>query len=383
MIPLHAPIIEEDDINSVIKNLQSGWISTSSKDISKFEKKLNSFTKSKFSIALNSGSSALHLALAAVGVTYNDEVIVPTLTFIATINSVSYIGASPIFMDCDNYMNLDTNKVIEFLSTKTYFKNGYTYNASTNKIIKALVVVHVFGNVLNFIKLKNICKKLNIKIIEDAAESLGSYLNWKNQKIHSGLIGDVGCISFNGNKIITTGSGGAIITKSKTIYKKILHLSSQAKIDQINFIHNEIGYNYRMNGLTSALGVAQLKKLSKYLKLKKNINIQYKNLFKNSSYEILSNPSNSISNNWINILILNEKKIVNKRNKLINHLLLNNIQVRPIWKLNHLQDPYKKFQKFKINNANDFLSKCICLPSSPNLTIEEIKYIYSKVMQFS
>ena len=382
MIPLHAPIIEEDDINSVIKNLQSGWISTSSKDISKFEKKLNSFTKSKFSIALNSGSSALHLALAAVGVTYNDEVIVPTLTFIATINSVSYIGASPIFMDCDDYMNLDTNKVIEFLSTKTYFKNGYTYNASTNKIIKALVVVHVFGNVLNFIKLKNICKKLNIKIIEDAAESLGSYLNWK---IKNSFWVNWRCwmYSFNGNKIITTGSGGAIITNSKTIYKKILHLSSQAKIDQINFIHNEIGYNYRMNGITSALGVAQLKKLSKYIKLKKNINIQYKNFFKKSSYEILSNPPNSISNNWINILILNEKKIENKKNKLINHLLSNNIQVRPIWKLNHLQDPYKKFQKFKINNANDFLSKCICLPSSPNLTIEEIKYIYSKVMQFS
>ena len=132
------------------------------------------------------------------------------------------------FMDCDDYMNLDTNKVIEFLSTKTYFKNGYTYNASTNKIIKALVVVHVFGNILNFIKLKNICKKLNIKIIEDAAESLGSYLNWKNKKIHSGLIGDVGCISFNGNKIITTGSGGAIITNSKTYIKKY-HLSSQAK----------------------------------------------------------------------------------------------------------------------------------------------------------
>ena len=211
-------------------------------------------------------------------------------------------------------MNLDINKVIEFLNTKTYFKNGYTYNTNTKKQLKAIVVVHVLRS-LEFIKLKNICKKINIKIIKDAAESLGSYLNLKNKKIHTGLIGDVGCISFNGNKIITTGSGGAIITKSKKIYQKILHLSSQAKKDQINFVHNEIGYNYRMNGLlTSALGISPAKKLKKYLHLKKNINIQYKNYFKKTSYEVLSNPPNSISNNWINILILNENKIVNKKN---------------------------------------------------------------------
>lgn len=382
MIPLHTPSIDNDDIKSVLQNLKSGWISTASSDIAKFEKKLGSFVDSKFSVALNSGTSALHMALLGTGVKKDEEVIVPTITFIATINSIAYIGAQPIFMDCDDYLNLDIDRTVEFLKKNTYQQNGHTYNKKTNNIIKAIIVVHTFGNISNFSKLKKICKKLNIKIIEDAAESLGSYFKNKNKSIHSGLIGDVGCFSFNGNKIITTGSGGAVVTKSKKIYSKILHLSLQAKKDQINFIHDEIGFNYRMNGFTSALGISQLRKIKKYLRQKKNIHNKYKLYFKNTSFDILTNPNHSQSNNWLNILKINDKRIRVKKNKLINYLNSKKIQARPIWKLNHLQKPYINYQKYKIKNAIKLYNKCICLPSSPNLSNQDIKYIVNTILNF-
>ena len=382
MIPLHSPIIDKDDIEQIRKNLKSGWVSTASTSISKFENKLKKFIGANFIVALNSGTSAIHLSLIALGVDKDDEVIVPSVTFIASINPISYIGASPIFMDCDQHYNLDIDKTLEFILNETYFKNGYTYNKKTKKKIKAIVVVHVFGNVCNFSSLKRITKKRNIKIIEDAAESLGSFFKHNNLKKHSGTLGDIGCFSFNGNKIITTGSGGAIATDSKDLYRKVFHLSNQAKKDSLFFIHDQVGYNYRMNGIAASLGISQMNKLKIYLNKKKEIHKTYIELFNNSSFDILSNPTNSLSNNWLNILIINDDKIIKNIKLFLKYLNEKGIQCRPLWELNHLQKPYLLKEKYKISNSKKLYHRCLCLPSSVSITLNQLNYIYRTIISY-
>ena len=217
---LSVPHINKSDVDSVKNVLKSQWISTSYKSVEKFENKISSFCKTKYSIALNSGTSAIHLGLKILGVNNSSEVIVPSLTFIATVNPILYLGAKPIIFDVDQYHNLKINDVINFIKNNTIFKNKKKINKKTKKIIKVIVVAHMWGRACNFYDLKKICRKRNIFILEDAAEALGSYIK-KDKHTHCGSIGDLGCLSFNANKIITTGSGGAIITNNKKIYKKL------------------------------------------------------------------------------------------------------------------------------------------------------------------
>ena len=271
----HSPNINVSKTSNLIKKcLSSNWISTSGKFVSLFEKDISSYTNAKYVVACNSGSAALQVALRVAGVKKNDEVIVPTLTFVATVNSILYNQASPIFMDSDDYFNIDINKTIEFLEKNTVVKNGYCLNKKTKKKIKAIIPVYVWGNSIDLKKLKKIADKKKIKIIEDASEALGTFkLNGKTKK-HAGLDGLVGCLSFNANKIITTGGGGAIITNNLKIAKKAFYLTTQAKSRSIEFIHNEIGYNYRLTSLPAVLGIAQLKEIKKKIKIKRS-NYEY------------------------------------------------------------------------------------------------------------
>ena len=261
---LSVPHIDKSDISSINKVLKSEWISTSSKTVNMFEDKLASFCKTKYSVALNSGTSAIHLGLKILGVDNTSEVIVPSLTFIATVNPILYLGAKPIIFDVDQYHNLNIEDVINFIKKKTKFKNKKTINKKTKKVIKVIIVAHMWGRACDFVELKTICKKRNIFILEDAAEALGSYVK-KNKHKHCGGIGDIGCLSFNANKIITTGSGGAIITNNKKFYERAQYLANQAKDDTFNYIHNECGYNYKMNSICAALGISQLRKKKKKL----------------------------------------------------------------------------------------------------------------------
>ena len=206
-----VPHINKSDIRYIKSVLKSGWISTSSKTVNEFEDKISKFCNTKYSIALNSGTSAIHLGLKVLGVDNTTEVIVPSLTFIATVNPILYLGAKPIIFDVDQYHNLKIRDVINFIKNETKFKNNKTINKKTKKIIKVVIVAHMWGRSCDFTELKNICKKRNIFILEDAAEALGSYIKINKYK-HCGSMGDIGCLSFNANKIITTGSGGSIIT---------------------------------------------------------------------------------------------------------------------------------------------------------------------------
>ena len=263
--PISEPFLNGKEFYEIKKIIKLNQISSYGAIIPKFEKKISKITKIKNAVSCSSGTAALHVALKVVGVKSQDEVIVPTITFIATINSVHYLNAKPVFMDCDDYFNIDPLKTIEFIEKKTHFKNGFSYNKKTKKRISAIIPVHVWGNASNILGLAKLCKKRNIKIVEDCTEALGTFYKNKNSV---GSIGDIGCFSFNGNKIITTGNGGLLITKKKSYANYAKYLISQATDNGENFLHNQIGYNYRFSGLNAAFGLGQLQKFDFYLKKK-------------------------------------------------------------------------------------------------------------------
>lgn len=378
---LSSPHITKDDIKEVEKVLKSGWISTVSRTVGLFEKKISNFTKSKYCLAVNSGTSAIHLALKVIGVDKNDEVIVPSITFVATVNPVLYLKATPIIMDTDKNHNINLEDVKKFIKTRTYFKNNHSYNKKSHKIIKAIIIVHMWGRACNFIELVKICKKRNIKIIEDAAEALGSYVNINKKLIHCGVVGDIGCLSFNANKIITTGSGGAIITNNKKYFNDALYLSNQAKDDSYAYIHNNCGFNYKMNGLSAALGLSQIKKIKKKINKKKLIFQNYRLIFsRHKNFELIGNKLEN-TNCWMNILYIKDFN-----NNLIQKLSLflkkNKIETRRIWRPLNLQKYLKTFETYKIRNSIKFYNKSICLPSDESLNKKKIEKIYKLIKAF-
>lgn len=376
-ISLHEPSFNGNEIKYIEECINSTWVSTSGKFIDKFETALKKYLNTKHAIACISGTASLHISLLVVDVKKGDEVIVPTITFIAPINAVKYVGAEPVFMDVDNFYNIDQNKTIEFISKHTIFKNGFTINKKNKKIIRAIILVHTFGNPCSIDKLRSLCKKRNIKIIEDASESLGSKYTVGNLKNKfTGTIGDIGCISFNGNKVITSGSGGMIMTDSLKLAKKARYLIKQAKDDNLNYIHNNIGYNYGMTNIHAAIGLAQFENLKKILKFKKILYKSY--LEKTKSIEginIAMTPNYAISNHWLNIIQVDKNLFGKDKNSIIKDFIKKNIFVRPIWFPNHLQKMYKKNQCFKIKNANILHNNSICLPSSYNLRKSDLKDI--------
>ena len=271
-IPLAEPYFFGKEKKFIIDCIKSGWITTSGKYLNKFELEIKKITKAKYCCALINGSSSLQLAIRSLNPQTSDEILVPSITFVASVNSIKYNSCNPIFMDVDNNYLIDLKKTFEFLKKNTFRKNGHTINKKTKKRILAVIIVHTFGNCVNLTKKAiDMFKKYNIKIIEDAAESLSSYHQEKKFIKHSGLIGDIGCLSFNGNKIVTSGGGGMVITNNKKYYEKIKYLSLQAKNDVINFIHNEVGYNFRMSNIHAAIGLAQIYSLKNILKKRKKI----------------------------------------------------------------------------------------------------------------
>ena len=278
MISLHEPLFKGNERKYIKNCLDEGWVSSAGKYVNTFEKKISQYTGAKYAVACINGTSALQISLKLVGVRKNDEVIVPSMTFIAAVNAIHYNNAKPIFMDCDEYYTIDTNKTFDFLNNETRTikkkiggKNlTITFNKKTGNRISAIVIVHVFGNAGKIGKLVDLCRKKNIALVEDAAESIGSfYISNKFKKKHTGTIGTIGCLSFNGNKIITTGGGGMILTNNKKIAQKAKYITNQAKDDSIYSIHNEVGYNFRLPNVLAALGLAQLESLSAYIKKKK------------------------------------------------------------------------------------------------------------------
>jgi perosamine synthetase len=380
MISLNEPFVTGEEILEIKKTIDKNEISNYGKIIEIFERRFSSYLKIKYSLALNSGTSALHLALKIIGVRKDDEIIVPTLTFIATVNSVLYNNAKPIFIDCDDDFNIDLLKAKQFILNETSFKKNNTYNKNTKKKIVALVIVNVWGNLVDLSSIKDLCKLRNIKIIEDATESLGAYFFKKRKRKYSRAQVDVSCYSFNGNKIITAGGGGMLVTNYKKYYQDAKYLSAQAKDDKMRFIHNNIGFNYGISSIQAAFGLAQFKKINFFLKKKNQIFLHYKNLFKYNKDIKLFEPNlvNKKSNYWMNVITF--KKNINLK-EIILFLKKNSIETRPIWFPNHLQKPFKKFQKYKITKVNRLIRNSLCIPSSVSLKKEDQLLIYNNIIK--
>ncbi len=359
----------------LIDCINSGYVSSIGNYVKLFEKKISKLTKVKNCISCINGSSALDISVKLLCKRDYDEVIVPTMTFVATINALQYNNIDPIFMDCDNFFNIDETKTINFIQKKTKFVRGKTINKKTGKVISAIIIAHIWGNAASVDKLIPLCKKRNIKIIEDAAESLGSkYKIGKFRGKYTGTIGEIGIFSFNGNKVITAGSGGAIVSNNKKLIKKAKYLITQARENKFDYIHGDIGYNYRISNLNAAVGLAQLEKINEKIKKKRTVhNFYKKNLLNNLNYELCNTPEYSWNNNWINILKIKNRKIT--RNNLRNLLKKKSIEIRPIWYPIHLLKPYKQYETYLISNAIKLHRKCMCLPSSPKLSIKDLKRI--------
>jgi perosamine synthetase len=362
LIPLHAPVFNGNEEKYVIDTIHSTYVSYVGGYVNKFEEKIAEYTGSKYAIATVNGTSALHIALILARVQEGDEVITQPITFVATCNTIKYCNAYPVFIDISlKTLGMDPKSLEKFLVEFTEIRNGYTYNKKTGRRIKACVPVHVFGHPVEIDEIVEICEKYNIVVIEDAAEALGSF--YKNK--HAGTFGDIGILSFNGNKIITTGGGGMILTDDETLAKKAKHITTTAKVvHPYEYFHDEIGYNYRMPNINAALGLAQLENLENFVKIKRWIAQEYKKFFDEIGIKFFTEPENSRSNYWLNAIILSDKIERDKFLKITNE---NGIQTRPVWTLMYKLPMYKDCFKIETPNAEYIEERLINIPSGvPN-----------------
>lgn len=385
LIPLSVPNLKGNELKYVTDAIEKEWVSTGGAYIARYETEFANYLNVESAVACQSGTAGLHLALILSGVEKEHEVIVPTLTFIASVNPVKYLQAHPVFMDCDDSLCMDMGKLKEFCKTECDFIDNKLVNRSTGRHIKAVVVVHVFGNMVDMPAVMDIAEEYNLKVIEDATEALGTcYLNGRYKGKYAGTIADIGVYSFNGNKIITTGGGGMMVSSDNGLMKRAKYLSTQAKDDVANFLHNEVGYNYRMTNLQAALGVAQLEQLEYFISVKKENYKLYKSGIndKINGLKILDFRDDIRPNYWFySLYIVDLDKY--SRKKIIKCLADDNIQTRPIWGLIHQQKPYLHDQAYMIEKALDYYNRTVNLPCSSNLSTDDVYNVINKISAIS
>jgi len=359
LIPLHAPQFNGNEKKYLNECIDSTFVSSVGKFVDEFEEKIAKYTGARYAVATSNGTSALHIALLLANVTENDEVITQPLTFVATCNAISYCGANPVFIDVDKEtMGLSPLSLQAYLEKNACIKNQQCVNNKTGKVIKACVPMHTFGQPCRIDEIKEICDKYHISLIEDAAESLGSF--YKNK--HTGTFGQMGVISFNGNKIITAGGGGCIITDDETLAKKAKHLTTTAKVPhKWKFVHDAIGFNYRMPNLNAALLVAQLEQLDGFLENKRLLANKYKEFFKKSDIVFVTELENSKSNYWLNTIILKDGQ---QRDLLLDEANSKGVMVRPIWVLMNKLPIFKNAQNRDLTNSEWLEQRVVNIPSS-------------------
>lgn len=380
-IPLCIPNFEGNERKYVDDAIDQGWVSTGGAYITKLEEEMAKFLHTDNVAACQSGTSALHLSLVQSGVQPGDVVLVPPLTFIAAVNPVKYQFAQPIFIDCDDSFCMDPVKLRAFCEQECDFADGkLTYKANGAQV-KALVVVHVFGNMADMESIMDIAHKYGIKVIEDATEALGTcYTSGRYAGKYAGTIGDFGAFSFNGNKIITTGGGGAVTANKSETVDHIRFLSTQAKTDPHYYIHDEIGYNYRMTNIQAALGVAQMEELPEFIRRKQANFDKYAKLFENYELgEIVPFREGISSNKWFYSLKINRERITAEMREIITRLQDNGIQTRAIWGLINEQKPYLNETTYKLEKAPYYAERILNIPSSTQITDEEIETVVSEI----
>jgi perosamine synthetase len=360
-ISLHEPVFKGNEKKYLEECIDTTYVSSVGKFVDKFELDIAAYTGSQKAVVCVNGTNALHLALKLVGVEPGHEVITQPLTFIATANAISYCGAVPVFLDVDlETMGLSPEALFQFLETETYLDpvTDKRYNKTTKRAVTACAPMHTFGHPCRIDEIVEICDRFQIPVVEDAAESLGSYF----KKKHTGTFGKIGILSFNGNKIITTGGGGMLLFQDDFLAKRAKHLTTQAKIPHAwEFAHDEIGYNYRMPNINAALGVAQLEQLDQFLKSKRVIAEKYKLFFSNTDFQFVNEPLNSSSNYWLNCILLPNIK---ERDKFLKYMNENGIMTRPAWQLMNELNMFENCQSFSLKNATAIADTLVNIPSS-------------------
>ena len=358
-IPLHEPRFIGNEKKYLNDCIDSTFVSSVGKYVDTFEKEFAKTVGSKYAIATVNGTAALHISLLLADVKRDDEVITQPLTFIATCNAISYIGAKSIFVDVDlDTMGLSSKSLKNFLETNCKVVDNKCINKTTNRQIKACVPMHTFGHPCKIEEIKEICDIWNIVLVEDAAESLGSF--YKNK--HTGTFGKIGAFSFNGNKIITSGGGGVIVTDDEVLAKRAKHITTTAKIPHpYEYVHDEIGYNYRLPNINAALLVAQLEQLDKFLVSKRELALKYKEFFTTNNINFITEPKDSKSNYWLQAVLLNDKK---QRDEFLEFTNKNGVMTRPIWRLMNELEIFKDCQKTDLKNAKYLEERVVNIPSS-------------------
>ena len=363
-IPLHPPIFGGNEKKYLNECIDSTFVSSVGKFVNQFEEMMAEFTGAKYAVAAVNGTAALHMALILADVKPKDEVITQALTFIATANAISYCHATPVFVDVDKdtmgmspkalriFLEENTSQILNPQTNKTQPKNNLTGN-----FITACVPMHTFGHPVRIDEIVTICKEFNIVLIEDAAESLGSY--YKGQ--HTGTFGEIGTLSFNGNKTITTGGGGMLLINDEEIAKKAKHLTTTAKVPhKWNYIHDLIGYNYRLTNLAAALGVAQMEQLESILTRKRTLAAKYETFFKPSNIQFVTEKENTKVNYWLNAIILNDR---DEREKFLEYTNSQGVMTRPIWELMNRLDMFKNASKGDLTNSEWLADRVVNIPS--------------------
>ncbi|MBQ9901993.1 MAG: LegC family aminotransferase [Clostridia bacterium] len=378
-IPLSIPNFEGNEKKYVNDALEQGWVSTAGAYVTRLERDLAAFLHADNVAACQSGTSAIHLSLTEAGVCPGDTVIVPTLTFIAAVNPVRYRFAKPVFIDCDDSLCMDPVKLRSFCENECEFAQGVlTYQGSR---VRAVIAVHVFGNMADMESIMDTAEKYHIAVIEDATEALGTYYTaGRYAGKYAGTIGDFGVYSFNGNKIITTGGGGALTANRPETVDHMRYLSTQAKDDPQFFIHNEIGYNYRMTNMQAALGVAQVEELPAFIRRKQSNYELYRTLFEGfEEAELMPFREGTVSNKWFYSLLVHTERISASLREVVERLRKSGIQTRTVWGLISEQKPYLDDDRYQLEKAPYYASRILNIPCSTQITREEIQYVADEV----
>lgn len=360
-VPLHEPTFNEKELEYVTDCVKTGWVSSVGAYVDRFEKDLAKFVGVKRAVAVVNGTAALQIALKVAGVEAGDEVLMPSLTFIATANAVSYCQAIPHFVDVhEETLGIDPFKLEAYLIEITEIRNGALYNKKTSRRIKALVPMHTFGHAVHIAELVELANKYNLILVEDAAESLGTYYKGK----HTGSFGKISAMSFNGNKIITTGGGGAILTDDEELANYAKHLTTTAKVPhKWEYVHDGIGFNYRMPNINAALGCAQLEKMEQFLEKKKQLTARYEQLIMGLGRVCLfKQPKYSDSNYWLQTLILDEEL---ERDNVLAFLNENGVMSRPIWQPMHELEIYEGCSMMNLEVTDALKKRIVNIPSTP------------------
>ncbi len=383
-IPLSVPNFGPEEAARADEAIRSGWVSTSGARVGEFEGQLAAYVGMPRAVAANAGSSALHLAALAAGIGPGQEVIVPTLTFIAAVSPLTrYVGAEPVFIGCDDSLCIDPDAVEDFCANRCTLKADGLYNDRTGARVAALEVVHVFGNMADMPRLLDIARRYRLTLIEDATEALGTrYTAGPLAGRYAGTMGDAGCYSFNGNKIITTGAGGMLVSNHPDWAEHAKHLSTQAKADELQFLHDEVGYNYRMTNVQASLGLAQLARLEDFIAVKQARYDRYRRgLDGVRGLRILpfrDEEGTVRSNHWFFSLDLRGAGL--DRDRFIAGLQARNIQTRPVWALIHEQADYPKNEAYALDKALGYRAGIVNLPCSTNLTEADCDRVIEAVL---